>query len=68
MSKFGKVAVLMGGTSSEREVSLQSGANVAKALSASRGAENVRAVRLDADTLEGTALDAEAVFIALHGG
>lgn len=32
MSQFGKVAVLMGGTSSEREVSLMSGAGVLKAL------------------------------------
>lgn len=31
-SKFGRVAVLMGGTSSEREVSLDSGANVLGAL------------------------------------
>jgi D-alanine-D-alanine ligase len=31
-SKFGRVAVLMGGSSSEREVSLDSGANVLKAL------------------------------------
>ena len=29
---FGRVAVLMGGTSSEREVSLNSGANVLEAL------------------------------------
>jgi D-alanine-D-alanine ligase len=32
MTSFGKVAVLMGGTSSEREVSLMSGAGVLKAL------------------------------------
>ena len=37
-SEFGRVAVLMGGTSSEREVSLNSGANVLEALLA-RGIE-----------------------------
>ena len=31
-AQFGRVAVLMGGTSSEREVSLNSGANVLEAL------------------------------------
>ena len=32
MSQFGKVAVLMGGASAEREVSLMSGSGVLKAL------------------------------------
>ena len=31
-NRFGRVAVLLGGTSSEREVSLDSGANVLEAL------------------------------------
>jgi D-alanine-D-alanine ligase len=64
--KFGKVAVLLGGKSAEREVSLKSGAMVLKAL---------RARGVDAhpfDPSERT-LDAllgerfERVFIALHG-
>jgi D-alanine-D-alanine ligase len=33
-AEFGRVAVLLGGTSSEREVSLNSGANVLEALRA----------------------------------
>ena len=46
-----KIAVLMGGTSSEREVSLQSGRNVAEAL-ASLGKYDVVPVVLDADSLD----------------
>ena len=45
-----KIAVLMGGTSSEREVSLASGRNVAKALK-SLGKYDVVAVDLKADDL-----------------
>lgn len=61
-----KVAVLMGGVSSEREVSLHSGAGVAKALR-SAGFEVVEAVVDEADLgcLDGVAAD--AVFVALHG-
>ncbi len=64
---FGRVAVLMGGDSSEREVSLSSGANVLEALR-SRG--------VDAHAVDGmpaliAALQAgryERVFNILHGG
>ncbi|MDR1853719.1 MAG: D-alanine--D-alanine ligase [Azoarcus sp.] len=62
---FGKVAVLLGGVSSEREVSLNSGGAVLKAL---QGA-GVDAHPFDPAT---EALDAlrqfDRVFIALHGG
>ncbi len=71
-SAFGHVAVLMGGTSSEREVSLDSGRNVLEALR-SRG--------VDADAVDGVAnlvreLQAQKpgkggfdrVFNILHGG
>lgn len=64
--RFGKVAVLYGGTSAEREISLISGAAVLKALLA-RG---VNATGLDAGPgiigdLE--ALAPDRVFIVLHG-
>ncbi len=67
-SAFGRVAVLMGGDSAEREVSLNSGANVLEALR-SRG--------IDAQAVDGvTALLAalgrgervDRVFNILHGG
>ena len=64
---FGRVAVLLGGTSSEREVSLDSGRNVLEALR-SRG--------IDATAVDGVAALTEAlalgkfdrVFNILHGG
>ena len=64
---FGRVAVLLGGTSSEREVSLDSGRNVLEALR-SRG--------VDATAVDGVAALTEAlarkeydrVFNILHGG
>lgn len=63
---FGRVAVLMGGTSSEREVSLNSGANVLEAL---------RARGVDAHAVDGIPALVEAlhqkkfdrVFNILHG-
>jgi D-alanine-D-alanine ligase len=64
--KFGKVAVLLGGKSAEREVSLKSGGMVLKALR-SRGVDahafdpSVRSL----DALLGERF--ERVFIALHG-
>jgi len=61
-----KVAVLMGGTSSEREVSLRSGAAVARAL---REAGR-KVVEIDLRTETGRELDGggfDAAFIALHG-
>ncbi len=62
-----KIAVLMGGTSNERAVSLVSGDNVAKALS-SLGTYDVTPIRLDEDNLNALPADTEAVYIALHGG
>lgn len=52
-AEFGRVAVLMGGTSSEREVSLNSGANVLEAL---------RARGVDAQAVDGI----PALVVALH--
>lgn len=65
-SEFGKVAVLMGGTSAEREVSLKSGAAVLKALQ-HRGVD-AHAIDVDADVL--VQLQAgcfDRAFIILHG-
>ena len=64
---FGRVAVLLGGTSSEREVSLNSGRNVLEALQ-QRG--------VDAQAVDGTAALVQAlvakrfdrVFNIMHGG
>ena len=62
-----KIAVLMGGTSSEREVSLVSGRNIAEAL-ASLGKYEVVPVDLKADSLEGMPEGVSRAYIALHGG
>ena len=62
-----KIAVLMGGKSSEREVSLLSGKNVAEAL-ASLGKYEVVPVDLKEESLDALPKDVEAVYIALHGG
>ncbi len=62
-----RVAVLMGGTSSEREVSLMSGRNVAEAL-ASLDAYDVVPVDLREDSIDAMPRDVDAVYIALHGG
>ena len=62
-----RIAVLMGGTSSEREVSLMSGKNVAEAL-ASLGKYEVIPVDVKNDTLDGMPRDIDAAYIALHGG
>ena len=62
-----RIAVLMGGTSNEREVSLVSGKNVADAL-AGLGKYEVIPVVLDADNLDAMPRDVEAAYIALHGG
>ncbi|MGN0852809.1 MAG: D-alanine--D-alanine ligase [Kiritimatiellia bacterium] len=67
MQIFKKVAVLMGGTSSEREISLVSGGNVAEAL-ASCGVGEVVPVVLDADSLDALPPGVDACYIALHGG
>ena len=57
----------MGGTSNEREVSLQSGKNVAEALS-SLGKYEVVPVVLDANDLAALPAGVDACYIALHGG
>ena len=62
-----KIAVLMGGCSSEREVSLMSGRNVAEAL-ASLGVYDVVPVVLDGENLDAMPKDVDAAYIALHGG
>jgi len=67
MSNFRKVAVLMGGTSNEREVSFASGANVCEALASLGGCEVVP-VKLDSDDLGPLPSDVDACYIALHGG
>lgn len=64
--QFGKVAVLMGGTSSEREVSLISGKNALAALQEL----NIDAVAIDVgkDIVEQLQkIKPDRVFIALHG-
>jgi len=65
-SEFGRVAVLMGGTSSEREVSLNSGSNVLDALRA-RGvdAHAVDGIPALVDALRANRYD--RVFNILHG-
>ena len=66
MDKFGKVAVLMGGRSAEREISLMSGRSVLAALRAS----GVDAHAFDPAERELTELKREGYarcFIALHG-
>lgn len=62
---FGRVAVLMGGTSAEREVSLNSGAAVLQALQA----QGVDAYGVDVadNAIANLDQDTDRVFIALHG-
>ena len=57
----------MGGRSSEREVSLKSGTNVAEALK-SLGKYDVVPVDVKDDTLDAMPKDVDAAYIALHGG
>lgn len=62
-----KIAVLYGGTSSEREISLKSGSAVIAALKALRA--DVQPVDVKQDFLKQLAsLKTDQVFIALHGG
>lgn len=66
ISQFGRVGVLHGGTSSEREISLMSGEAVYAALKKA----GVNAVAIDVQTdilLQLTQHDLDCVFIALHG-
>jgi D-alanine-D-alanine ligase len=62
--KFGKVAVLFGGNSREREISLQSGNAVLNALKE----KSINAVAVDTQNLDIDILkDCDRAFIALHG-
>lgn len=63
--RFGRVAVLMGGTSAERPVSLKSGGAVLEALL--RRGVDAHAIDAGADVLERLAEGYDRVFIALHG-
>jgi len=66
-NQFKNVAVLMGGTSSERKVSLISGGAVVMGLN--DAGYHVTPVTLDADSIENVLpANADVVFIALHGG
>ena len=66
MSKFGKVAVLMGGRSAEREISLMSGKNVLEALrNAGVDARAFDPAKRQVFELKQESVD--RVFIALHG-
>jgi len=65
-SQFGKVAVLMGGLSAEREVSLMSGNGVLKALRA-RGVDAHAFDPAERDLSELKKEGFERCFIALHG-
>ncbi len=61
-----RVAVIMGGTSSEREISLKSGAAVVKGLT--EAGFDVVPMVLNADRIEHLPEGVETVFLALHGG
>jgi D-alanine-D-alanine ligase len=64
--RFEKVGVLMGGCSSEREISLTSGRAVVEGLR--EAGYQVVPVVLDEDRVAGRLEGLQAVFIALHGG
>jgi D-alanine-D-alanine ligase len=61
--KFSRIAVLMGGPSREREVSLRSGSAIAKGL---RDA-GYEVTEVDVDGRDVSLPDVDAAFIALHG-
>ena len=63
---FGKVAVLLGGPSAEREVSLMSGAGVLKALQ-SKGVDAHAFDPAERDLVELKRKGFKRCFIALHG-
>ncbi len=67
ISLQGAVAVLLGGKSAEREVSLQSGTAVLEALLA-LGIDAIAVDTADSDWLMRVSDDFAHVFIALHGG
>ena len=64
--RFRNVGVLMGGCSSEREISLTSGRAVVEGLR--EAGYTVTPVVLDQESVAGRLDGLEAVFIALHGG
>lgn len=64
--RYTNVAVLMGGISSERPVSLRSGAAIADGLRA-YGGYNVQEIEVTRRTLPAGLEAVEAVFLALHG-
>lgn len=66
-ARFGRVAVLMGGTSSEREVSLDSGRNVLEALTR-RGVDAIAVDGVPALSAALVARRFDRVFNILHGG
>jgi D-alanine-D-alanine ligase len=66
MKSFGKVAVLMGGRSAEREVSLMSGSGVLKALQ-SKGVDAHAFDPAERDLVELKRKGFKRCFIALHG-
>lgn len=64
VKRFGNVAVLMGGDSAEREISLQSGEAILAALKKA----GVAAVAVDAKKMQLSSLEKfDSIFIALHG-
>lgn len=63
---FNKIAVLMGGASNEREVSLVSGKAISTGLR--KKGYDVTELVLDGDFLPKFSAKIEAVFIAMHGG
>ncbi len=67
MSVLDKIAVLMGGASNEREVSLASGRNVVEALK-SLDKYEVASVVLERNELPALPEGIKACYIALHGG
>jgi D-alanine-D-alanine ligase len=66
MNVMKRVAVVMGGTSNEREVSLKSGAAVVEGLK--EAGFDVVPVVLSEDRIESLPQGVEVVFLALHGG
>lgn len=67
MENFKHIAVLMGGTSSERDISLQSGEMAFSALE-SLGLWKVSKVILNEDSISAMPDDVDCAFLALHGG
>ncbi|MFT4924195.1 MAG: D-alanine-D-alanine ligase [Phenylobacterium sp.] len=65
-AKFGKVAVMLGGTSAEREVSLRSGDNILQGLLAA-GIDAFGFDLKDQPLSQLSELNVDRVFIALHG-